>query len=376
MTSSIAIRAVPRAGPRWVATFEQVGDLRAMAVLRILLGPITLLHLAPFLRDARAGIHYDDHFWEPYVSWAPNPPGELWTVALWVGAGAAALMTLGVVTRVSTTTTFVVVAGNLLLSQTHFRHNRTFLAMLLGGLALVPAGRVLSLDAWWNRRRGRPSPGSTAPVWPLLLLRTQVSLVYLTSGISKLVDPDWLSGVVLWDRVVRYQHVLDPLPSWGVDVLTWRGLYWLVAPVAVFTELVLGIGLWFARTRLATVWIAIVFHLSIEISARVEVFSYAAIAALVIWVTPAARDRVVRLRPDDTVPRFLGAAVRTLDWFGRFRMEPARPGDAAVTVVDRDGRILTGRAATRLILTRLPATFPIAVLMSTGDRRVVRAAAP
>jgi hypothetical protein len=149
-----------------------------------------------------------------------------------------------------------------------------------------------------------------------------------------------------------------------------------VAPVAVFTELVLGIGLWFARTRLATVWIAIVFHLSIEISARVEVFSYAAIAALVIWVTPAARDRVVRLRPDDTVPRFLGAAVRTLDWFGRFRMEPARPGDAAVTVVDRDGRILTGRAATRLILTRLPATFPIAVLMSTGDRRVVRAAAP
>jgi hypothetical protein len=47
-----------------------------------------------------------------------------------------------------------------------------------------------------------------------------------------------------------------------------------------------------------------------------------------------------------------------------------------VTVVDRDGRILTGRAATRLILTRLPATFPIAVLMSTGDRRVVRAAAP
>jgi hypothetical protein len=118
-------------------------------------------------------------------------------------------------------------------------------------------------------------------------------------------------------------------------------------------------------------------HQSIEISARVEVFSYAAIAALIIWVTPAGRDRVVRLRPGDGVSRVLGAAVRTLDWFGRFRIEPARPGDAAVTVIDRDGRALTGRAAARLILTRLPATFPIAVLMSTGDRRVAaHAAAP
>lgn len=357
------------------ASFERLGDLRAMAVLRVLLGPITVLHLAPFLRDARAGVDYDDHYWEPYVSWAPSPPGELWRIVLWVGAGAAVLMMLGVLTRVSTTTTFVVVAGNLLLSQTHFRHNRAFLAMLLGGLALVPAGRVLSVDAWWRRVRRRTAPSSTAPVWPLLLLRAQVSLVYLTSGVSKLIDPDWLSGVVLWDRVVRYQHVLEPLPSWTVDLLTWRGLYWLVAPAAILTELVLGVGLWFGRTRLATVWLAILFHLSIEISARVEVFSYAAIAALVIWVTPEARDRVVRLAPDDSVPRLLRVAVRRLDWFGRFRIEPAGPGDAAVTVVDRDGRTLTGRAAARLILTRLPVTFPIAVLIPTRERSIVAHAA-
>ena len=272
-------------------------------------------------------------------------------------------MMLGVLTRLSTTVAFVVVAGNLLVSQVHFRHNRTFLAILLGGLALVPAGRVLSVDAWRRRARGAHPLPPTGPTWPLLLLRTQVSLVYLASGISKLVDPDWLSGLVLWDRVVRYQHELDPLPDGVVDLLTTRSLYWLVAPAAIFIELSLGVGLWFARTRLAALWLAIVFHLSIEVSAKVEVFSYGAIAALVIWVTPAARDRVVRLRTDDPAARALAAAVRTLDWFGRFRVEPARPGDPAVTVVDRDGRILSGRAATRLVLTRLPVTFPVAVLL-------------
>ena len=131
-------------------------------------------------------------------------------------------------------------------------------------------------------------------------LRAQVCLVYLASGFSKLVDPDWFGGLVLWDRVVRYQYVLEPtpLPAWAVDLLTERWLYYIVGPAAVFTELFVGVGLWFGRTRLAAVWVAIVFHLLIEVSASVEVFSYVAIAALAIWVTPSTRDRIVRVGGD------------------------------------------------------------------------------
>jgi hypothetical protein len=256
----------------------------------------------------------------------------------------------------------VVVAGNLLVSQTHFRHNRTFLTILLFGLALLPTGRVLSVDAWWRRVRGRPAWADDALLWPLYLLRTQVSLVYLASGISKLVDPDWLGGIVLWDRVVRYRHHLEPtpLPDWGVDLLTWRPLYLLVAPAAIAIELFVGLGLWSERTRLAALWLGVVFHLSIEISASVEVFSLAAIAALAIWVTPSTRDRALRLPAGSPI----AVVVRALDWFGRFRIEPGagagggvRDGDAGLVVVDRDGSVLAGREAVGLVLTRLPLTF-------------------
>jgi HTTM domain len=342
--------------------FERVGDLHAVAVLRILLGPITLLHLAPFLRDARAGVYYDDHFWQPFASWVPRPPGELWAAMLWVGAASAVLMSLGVLTRLTTATTLAVVAGNLLLSGTHFRHNRAFLAILLGGVALLQTGRVWSFDAWWRRRRSRPSLATTGLVWPLWLLRVQVSLVYLASGVSKLVDPDWLGGLVLWDRAVRYQHVIHPAPGWFVDLVTWRPLYYAVAPGAILTELFVGVGLWFGRTRLAAISVAIVFHLAIELSASVEVFSYAALAALTIWVTPAARDRTVRLQGDTTTTRRLSFALRYLDWFARLDVEPARPGDPEVTVVDRDGATFVGRSAVRLILSRLPMTFFVAPL--------------
>jgi hypothetical protein len=156
---------------------------------------------------------------------------------------------------------------------------------------------------------------------------------------------------------VRYQNHLSGLPDWAVDLLTWRPLYLLVAPSAIAVELFVGIGLWWPRTRLVALWLAVVFHLSIEISASVEVFSLAAIAALAIWATPSTRDRVVRVPAGATAD---DRAIRLLDWFGRFRVERSAATDTGLTVVDRDGSVLTGRAAEGLVLTRLPLTFPVA----------------
>ena len=201
-------------------------------------------------------------------------------------------------------------------------------------------------------------------------------LVYLASGFSKLVDPDWFGGLVLWDRVVRYQYVLEPtpLPAWAVDLLTERWLYYIVGPAAVFTELFIGVGLWFGRTRLAAVWVAIVFHLLIEVSASVEVFSYVAIAALAIWVTPSTRDRIVRVGGDASTSRVVIALVRAGDWFGRFevvRRGSVRAGDHASSI--GTGRCTHGSDAVSLLLSRLPLTFPVAapvrLLTSRHHRR-------
>jgi hypothetical protein len=358
---------------------EQVGSVRAVAVLRIAIGPITLLHLRPFLRDARAGVSYTDHFWEPFISWLPELSDGLWFGLLWLGAAAAVLMTVGLCTRVASAVTFAVVAFNLLLSQTHFHHNTVFLAIVLFGVALLPSGRELSIDAWLRRRLRRQVLPTVVPLWPLWLLRGQLSLVYLASGGSKLIDPDWFGGLVLWDRMVRNQHVLDPtpLPAWSIDVLTSRWLFFILGPVIVGTELFIGLGLWFARTRLAAIWMAILFHVAIEISAHVQVFSYAAIAALAVWVTPTARDRTVVMGGESGTARAVVALVRAGDWFARFRIETAGPAAPALTVVDRDGTVLHGWAASRIVLSRLPLTFPFCapLLLPSRLRRVGHAGA-
>lgn len=203
-----------------------------------------------------------------------------------------------------------------------------------------------------------------ATIWPIWLLRAVVSSVYLASGFSKLVDPDWSGGLVLWDRAVRYQSLMadrlpaGPLRDVAIDIVTTRWVHAVTSPVAVAMELFIGVGLWTARARLAAIWVAVVFHLSIQVAASVEVFSIAAIVALVIWVIPATRDR--------TVITHDGTWIRRLDWLARFEVRQCN--GAALTVVDRDGRTVSGRAARALVATRLPLTFMIALPLAALAR--------
>jgi Vitamin K-dependent gamma-carboxylase len=285
-------------------------------------------------------------------------------------------MSLGLLTRLATGTTFAIYAYNLFLSTTHFHNNRAYLLIVLGVLTVAPCGRELSLDSWL--RRGRPPLPTVAPGWPLWLLRFECSVIYGASGLSKLLDPDWFGGTVSWQRTVRSRGDMESwhLPSWAIDVLTDRGFHTGAAKLIILTELCIAAGLWSRRTRYAAVWVAVVFHVTIEASASVQVFSYLAISVLVIWAVPSTRDRVLRL--DLAVPgqRRLATAVRWLDWLARFRVEAGAPGSAP-ELVDRNGTCVSGAHAVAFTFSRLPLTawFALPTLLLWRLRRA-RATAP
>jgi hypothetical protein len=331
-------------------------SMRALALLRVLMGPVVLLHLQPFLSDALQGRTYRDAFHEPYAPWYPEVPDPAYIGLLWLAAAAAVAMSLGFLTRLATTTTFAIVTWNLFLSTTHFHNNRAYLVIVLGVLAVAPSGR----DPW-------------GAAWPLWLLRFECAAIYGASGLSKLLDPDWFGGTVTWQRVVRARDQLDAWPDWAMSVLTERGFHTGAAKMIVLTELFLAVGLWWRGTRYLAVWVAVVFHVSIEASASVQVFSYLAIAALVIWAVPSTRDRVVRIDPTAARQRRWAVVVRGLDWLARFRVEPAQPG-SPLELVDRDGTTTSGAPALALTLSRLPLTtwFALPALLLPAVRRARR----
>ena len=341
-------------------------SMRALALLRIMAGPIALAHLWPFVADARAGVIYRDAFYEPYAAWYPELPRPLYMGLLALGVVAAVAMSLGLLTRVATATTFGVVTYNLFLSTTHFHSNRAYLVIVLAALAVAPCGRELSVDAWLRARRGWPALDPRSPAWPLWLLRFEAAAVYGASGLSKLVDGDWFGGTVTWHRMVQVRDQLEasPLPGWAVSLLADRSFHTYAAKVIVLTELFIAVGLWWQGTRYAAVWVAIAFHLAIQLTASVQIFSFLGIAALVIWAVPSTRDRVVGFDPADAGQRRLAQAVAALDWLARFRLVEGGRG-SPLTLTDRDGTVSTGRAARVRVLSRLPLTawFALPVLL-------------
>ena len=90
-------------------------------------------------------------------------------------------------------------------------------------MAVVPAHRALSVDAWL-----RPGLRSEqAPAWALWLLRAQVGVVYFFGGIAKL-NSDWLQGqpMRLWLPGSIRLPGLEPLLAAPASALliSWGGL--------------------------------------------------------------------------------------------------------------------------------------------------------
>ena len=349
----------PLRAPRRVARLDELlgreVSLRALALLRVLVGPIVLLHLAPFLSDSLHGRTYQDVFHEPYASWYPELPEGAYIGVLWLGAAAAVAMSLGALarlatlTRVATVTTFAVVAYNLFLSTTHFHNNRAYLVIVLGVLAMAPVAQA-------------------GPAWPLWLLRFECAAVYGASGLSKLLDPDWFGGTVTWQRVTQARA--RPARASGLG---------RVAPHRPRLPHRRGQG---DRPDRAV-------H-----RARAVVAAHALRRGVGRGDLPPD-DRGVGVRAGLLVPRHrrapdLGGAVharpgaarrsrarrswrvvRALDWLARFRVEPAPPGSGESRSWTATARRSAAGPRVAFALSRLPLTawFALPTLLLPAVRR-------
>ena len=360
---------------RFDAFFDQPGDIRALALLRILVGPVVIYHLVPFVGEMLEGRYYADYFYDPWVPWLTPPPRALYFVLLTACLLSGCLMSLGFKTRWATSYTAFFVTYNFFLSETFFRHNRNFLVLVLWMLALLPCGRALSFDA----RRSMDPPDTSASLWPMYLMRFEVACVYYASSVSKLINPDWRSGKVLLGRSIWYEWKLreSALPDFVVDLVTNATFHGAFAKFAIVTEFLIATCLLVRKTRLLGIWVAISFHAIIEISLSVQIFSYLAIGGLLIWVTPRVRERRLLIDGSSRVGRRWSYWLRRLDWTARFRYECVdTAGFDTLELHDKDGRVFEGRRAKARALLLCPLTFWFAAPVVLWDELSRAPAAP
>jgi uncharacterized membrane protein YphA (DoxX/SURF4 family) len=197
------------------------------------------------------------------------------------------------------------------------------LTAVLFCLVWADCGARPSIDEWRERRRKRdgaagppiPSPtnhideGSCQPIWPLRLIRAQVALVYLTSGLFKLLGPMWRDGSAVYyttgqNIFGRVFHVY-PLPAslgWMLTVLTYLTVLWeLSFPLMLLNRV----------TRRIALVTGVAMHLGIWATMEVGPFTWMMLAAYVAFLDPAAVTRLTAIwgRSHKRFPLETGAAV-------------------------------------------------------------------
>jgi hypothetical protein len=337
---------------------DEIGDTYVLGGVRIVLGFLLFTNAVRALRELQDG-YFGDVFHWPMVpeAWVPSRTNYVLIVGLQLILSA--LVVAGYRARSALFASAVLLAYVMACDRAQFHNNRVALAYYAFLLSFAPCDRSFLV--------GRPSPPATrvAPLWAARVAQAQVSIVYLASGGSKLFDPDWRSGRVIFERFVLFGQtaVENNVPATAVRWMTQPEVGSVLAKLAIATELLLAVGLWLRGSRIVALWWGVWFHLTIEATSRVEGFTWMTLAMYALFVTPEVRTRALYYDRSRPLGRALARSVTLLDWFARFEVKQSAPGDLergqAIAVVRRDGTRVTGIAAAATIARCVPALFPL-----------------
>jgi hypothetical protein len=349
---------------------DEQEDGYVLGPVRAAIGAMLGLHALVASQELATLGYFGDLFHVPMIPDALVPSARVYAVVLALRVCLAVGVAIGIWARPGLALSALLGLWLLLCDRNQFHHNRYSLYCFALLLSLTPCDR-----SWRGVEPAVPEP-RRGPWWGVRLMQLQVSLVYLASGGSKLLDPDWRDGLVLADRIARYGPVAVSrgVPRGIIDVLARPDIASGTAKIAIMTELFLCVALWFRPARVIALWWGLWFHLVIQITSNVETFSLLAVALYGVFVTPDYRERKLRFDPSRFWGRF-AAVVPLFDWFARFEVQPWEPDDQpghSIVVIRRDGDRATGIRAFAMMTRCLPILFPLwapVALLASFTRR-------
>ncbi len=286
----------------WNAFWFQPVSARPLGVFRILIGVLTLAHLAMIAVDldywlTDQGILTGTEARElagplrfSPLQYVQDPVSVSVFVA--ATAGVAALFTLGWRTRLMS----ILLYGGML--SIHHRNIPTncgpdnLLIIFLFCLMLSPCGAAYSLDARrLARRRGTVAEPIIIP-WAQRLIQWQMALIYFNTAILKCHGSTWLDGTSLHYILNNPEVIRFPLTG----LSRFPVLLNMLSSSALILELSLPFLIWFRPTRGWVIAGGLAMHGGIMLMINVPLFGELTTACYLLFLTPeefAALTRIV-----------------------------------------------------------------------------------
>ena len=178
-----------------------------------------------------------------------------------------------------------------LVAQTHWNglplsSAHQVMTVLLFCLVWTETGQVWSLDARWADRHDL----RTVAAWPLWLMRYQVALLYLSSGLYKFAYPMWRDGTAVhWAMNLNAFHRFPwPLPVAAAPLeafLSWGTLLF---------ELTFWLLVIFRRTRPLALIGGVALHAGLFAALELGPFSFLMVASYVCYLDPERTKNLFR----------------------------------------------------------------------------------
>jgi hypothetical protein len=215
---------------------------------------------------------------------------------------AFAVMTLGYRARTATLIALILSLFQTIWNYLPLSGADAAMRCMLFCLVWADTAAVWSVDAWLRRRAGLSAEStSPSPIGPLLLIRFQIALIYLNSGLWKLLNPLWRDGSALHYVLSSNVYARFPaaLPPWTEPLLT------VATYITLGWELAFAFLVLWRPTRTVALAIGIAIHLGIWITLEIGLFSFVMIAGYAAYLDPASlRDLPHRLMRRSPSPRY------------------------------------------------------------------------
>lgn len=247
---------------------------RCVGLFRLLFGAMVMVHVIDLIMSGALDYFFKDpviHLKYPMLEWLICPPMEWINLIAWVLAGACLLLSIGLATRISSLIVAIGYGWLLWSDVSFFKHHHYLFWLVSVLLAMIPTNRFLSVDGVINfdQRHGISN-------LEILTLKVMMVIPYFFGGLSKLVNPEWISGqtvAFILDQKFGDQWFVDGLSS----MMTYGGMTFdLVIPILFFIP----------RLRILALVLAIGFNVTNFFMFTIDVFPLVMLAGAILFVYP------------------------------------------------------------------------------------------
>lgn len=270
-------------------------DAAWLAAYRILFGLALAVSMERFLAygwvdDLLVSPGFRFHYWG--FGWVEPLSRSSMILLFWTLAALALAMAAGLAFRVTAPLFALGLTYVQLLDVSTYLNHYYLAALVASLLAISPADRAWSVDAWIARRLGRAPPSPhVARAW-LVLFRVQIGVVYFGAALAKL-QPDWLLAgqpLGIWLGARTDLPVLGPLFTLpGVPLaMSWAGFLF---------DATIVVWLSWKRTRPYAYAVVLGFHALTRALFDIGMFPVIMSISALVFFSPAWPRAIVRARP-------------------------------------------------------------------------------